>query len=162
MNKQVENDFRICMTSILGKYVKEPDALPFSFYFSSHVVKEYPISVRPVFDPERLFLSLTGYLKLCDDWEYIPGKNDRNTKEKDIESMKQFFKENIVLFAMVWDEQLQDGVLEYYFTGLISFHETLQNIDFYKKYKLQMDKLSTVKELETFCRENNLVNFYGN
>ena len=76
--------------------------------------------------------------------------------------MKQFFKDNIVLFAMVWDEQLQDGVLEYYFTGLTSFHEMIKGIDFYEENKIQMDKLSTVKELETFCRENNLVNFYGN
>lgn len=162
MNKQIENDFCICMTSIRGKLVKKPNPLPFSFYFSSHGDTKYPISVRPVFDPKRLFLSLTGYLKLYGDWEYIPGKNDRNTKEKDIEAMKQFFKDNIVLFAMVWDEQLQDGVLECYFTGLLSFHKMIQDIDFYKKYKLQMDKLSTVKELEIFCRENNLVNFYGN
>lgn len=105
---------------------------------------------------------MVGSLKLCDDWEYVPGKLDKDVSEKDIKSMKAFFRKYVVLFCMVWDEQLQDGVLDYYLTGRISFHDLIEDIDFYTQYKAELDNVQDVDQLEQFCRNNHLVNLRDN
>ena len=152
----------LCMSNIRGKYVRNPNALPFSFYFSSGSGVSHGIRVKPMFNPEKLISSLTGTLKLCDDWEYIPGKNDEHVSKKDVDQMKQFFKDYIVLFCAVWNEQLQDGVLEDYLRGTVSFSEMLEDLDFYENYSEELKVIKSVSELERFCRKNNLVNLHGN
>lgn len=162
MIKIYESDSLMGMANVRGIYVKNPGKLPFSFYFSSGTGQKHSIRVKPVFNPNRLYMSSVGNLKLSGDWEYTPGKDEKFVSDKDIDSMKKFFKDNIVLFAMVWDEQLQDGMLEDYLKGLISFNDMLEDIVFYDEYKKEMEHITTVKELDEFCRNNNLVNFYGN
>ena len=162
MIKITENDYIIEMSNVRGRYVKNPHSLPFSFYFSSSGGVDHEIRVKPLFNPERLIRSKTGTLKLHGDWEFIPGKDEKHIDAQEIEKMKKFFKDNIVLFAMVWDEQMQDGILEDYLIGKITFDYMLTDIDFYEEYKSEMKSIKNVKELEKFCRDNNLVNFYGN
>lgn len=60
---------------------------------------------------------------------------------------------------MVWDEQLTEDIVQDYFKGEIEFYELVENIDFYTD---KMSLLTTVEELEKYCRDNKLVNFYGN
>lgn len=76
------------MSNVRGKYVKRPSSLPFSFYFSPSDGVIHGIWVKPVFDPERSTISKAGTLKLCDDWEYTPGKDDKSVNDKDICKMK--------------------------------------------------------------------------
>ena len=150
------------MSNARGKYIVIPGKLPFSFYFSSGVGVSHPIRVKPMFNPEKLIQSKTGTLKLCDDWEYVPGEDDGNVKGQDIKKMKQFFRRYMVLFAAVWDEQLQDSTLQDYFYGRIGFNEMLQDLEFYNNYADELDNINTVEDLEQFCRDNKLVNLYGN
>ena len=157
-----QKDSIIAMANIRGRYVKNPGKLPFSFYFSFFSGVNHGPRVKPMFSPERLISSLTGTLELCDNWEYVPGKDDKNIDEKSIRSMKKFFKDNIVLFCLVWDEHMQDGVLEDYFKGDITFNQMLQDLDFYNEYQLNLDSIRSVQELENFCRVNDFVNLYGN
>lgn len=152
----------LCMSNVRGRYVVNPGKLPFSFYFSSGAGMPHSIRVKPVFNPDRLVSSLTGTLKLCDDWEYIPGKNDTGVSSKDINDMKEFFREYIVLFCAVWDEQLSDGVVEDYLRGDISFSDMLKDFDFYELHSSELDNIKSISELESFCRDNQLVNLYGN
>lgn len=159
---ELEEDYLLEMANIRGKHVKNPGMLDFSFYLSSKGGVNHSIRVKPVFNPEKLKISETGILKLSDDWEFTPGKNDTDVSAKQIREMKQFFRDRIVLFCMVWDEQMQDGILEDYLTGRCSFQEMIEDINFYDDYKDEMDSISSVEELEKFCRKNNLVNFYGN
>lgn len=155
-------DSVMCMSNVRGKYVVHPSPLKFSFYFSANDRYSHGIRVRPVFNPEKMLPSMVGSLKLCDDWEYVPGKLDKDVSEKDVKSMKAFFRRYVVLFCMVWDEQLQDGVLDYYLTGRISFHDLLEDIDFYTQYKAELDNIQDVSQLEQFCRDIHLVNLRDN
>ena len=155
------SDVILCMSNVRGRYVKNPTQLPFSFYFSAQD-EQHSIRVKPSFNPEKLKLSQTGTLKLCDDWKYIPGKDDQAIDSQSIQDMKQFFRNYFVLFAAVWDEQIQDATVEDYFTGRIDFHTMLQDFDFYAEYKDELDQIKDILSLEQFCQDNYLVNFYGN
>lgn len=150
------------MANVRGKDIANLGPLNFSFYFSSGAGYPHEIRVKPVFNPEKLLKSKVGNLKLCDDWEYLHGVDDDHVDNKDIRKMIAFFKKYIVLFCMVWDEQMQEVTLQHYFEGQADFNELLEDIDFYPKYKNKMNNIHDVEELETFCRKNNLVNFYGN
>lgn len=155
-------DTVLAMCNIRGRKVKNPHSLPFSFYFSSGTEIPHSIRVKPCFNPEKLKSSMVGTLKLSDSWEFTPGPDDHDISQQDVDKMRAFFKKYIVLFAAVWDEQMQDGVLGDYLEGEISFNEMLQDLEFYREYAEVLDSMSTVEELESFCRSNNLVNLYGN
>ena len=150
------------MTNIRGKEVKHPSQLPFSFYFFSDVGVQPSIRVKPVFNSEKLKRGEVGTLNLSDGWEYIPGPKDKDVSQSEIEKMKSFFKDYIVLFCATWDEQMHDAALRDYFTGKISFDEMLRDLDFYEEYENELQQIYDVSTLDKFCRENNLVNFYGN
>lgn len=162
MKRVVSHHVILAMSNVRGRYVKNPHSLPFSFYFSSGAGAQHSIRVKPSFNPEKLKYSMTGNLELSDQWTFTPGPYDKSVSEQDVNDMKQFFRDHIVLFAAVWDEQLQDGVLEDYFKGDITFQEMLTDLDFYEDYKVEIDSVSSVSELEEFCRTNDLVNMYGN
>lgn len=157
-NNLVENEYLIEMANVVGKYVKRPNKLPFSFYFSAQN-DTHSIRVKPSFNNERLIKSQVGTLKLCDDWEYIPGPDDKDIKQKDINKMKGFFRTYLVLFCAVWDMQLSEYPVQKYFEGTFSLQSVIEDMDFYTK---DMDNINTIEELEEYCRKNNLVNFYGN
>lgn len=155
----MEDDCLMEMANVLGKKVKIPHKLPFSFYFSTKNNVVHNIRVKPVFNPEKLSVNMTGTLKLCDNWEYIPGKDDYNVSNRDVAEMKAFFREYLVLFCLVWEEKLNEDDVQDYLRAFITFNELLQQIEFYTE---DMDYITTIKELENYCRENDLVNFYGN
>lgn len=154
----LNEDYLIEMANIVGKFVKV-EKLNFSFYFSSKDGVPYPIRVKPVFNREKLLKSKTGTLKLTDDWEYIPGEDDGFVSNKLVDEMKNFFREYIVLFCMVWDEQLDDTSVQRYFNGQMTLEELIQEISFYNE---EMSNISTIEELEDYARRTESVNFYGN
>lgn len=166
----INEDYLLEMSNVRGNYVKVPHKLPFSFYFSSGVGNKHSIRVKPSFNPEKLKRSMTGTLQLSGDWEYTPNSEDINVSSKDVESMKKFFKDNIVFFILVWDEFLQDAVVQDYFLGNITIHEVIEDLDFYKELSQALDECVSVLELETCIRDNleylhelgYNVNFYGN
>lgn len=68
MKKLLRNpDSVMCMSNVRGKYVVHPGLLKFSFYFSANDGYSHGIRVKPVFNPEKMLLSMVGSLKLCDD-----------------------------------------------------------------------------------------------
>ena len=149
------------MSNIRGKKIKVPHAQEFSFYFSGRN-SSHGIRVKPIFNPDKIRSDKVGTLKLCDDWEYTPGADDKRVSKSQVAEMKQFFRDNLVLFAAVWDNQLYDSDLEDYLYGQISLDELIHQLDFYSAYAAELDKVESVAELEDFCRENELVNMYGN
>ena len=153
-----DNDFLIEMANVVGKYVSVPNKLPFSFYFSANN-GNHSIRVKPSFNAERLLANQVGTLKLCDDWEYTPGKDDTNIKQKQVNSMKEFFRKYLVLFCAVWDYQLSERPVQKYFEGDYTLQEVIEDLDFYTS---KMDNIDNIEELENYCRINDLVNFYGN
>lgn len=150
------------MSNVRGKYVKNPQKLKFSFYFSSKDGNSHGIRVKPMFNSEKLIKSKCGTLSLHTDWKFVPGSDDKSVSAKDIKQMKDFFRKYLVLFCMVWEEQLTDGELEDYFVGTITWDELLSGISFYDKYEKELKEITSVEDLEVFCRDDQLVNFQGN
>ena len=159
MKLKINEDYMIEMANVLGRKVKNPYKLPFSFYFSGRKTDEHNIRVKPVFNSNDLNPYIVGTLKLCDDWEFTPGPDEKHISSSDEKEMKEFFRKYLVLFCMVWDYQLREDVVQDYFRDLIDFTELIQEIKF---YQAEMDKIKSIEELEEYCRDNNLVNFYGN
>ena len=151
----------ICMSNVRGNKIRVQKNLPFSFYFSAQQ-GQHSIRVKPMFNPAKLRDDLVGTLKLCDDWEYIPGPDDVHVSNSDIEKMKKFFRRYLVLFAATWDRQLADGDVYDYLVGDITLPELIETFDFYNEYASELDEISSVSELENFCRIHDLVNLYGN
>lgn len=150
------------MSNVLGKFVKvEVGGLPFSFYYSPANSNHGP-RVKPVLNAEKMRLSNAGTLKLCDDWEFIPGEKDIHHSNKVVTDMKRFFRKYLILFLLVWEDLADDPALGYYLEGKLTLAEFIETLDFYEDYKEDLDKINSVQELEDFCRANKLVNFYGN
>lgn len=156
------SDTILCMSNVRGARVKRPSALPFSFYFSAKDGVSHGPRVKPSFNPEKLRMDQAGTLKLCDDWEYIPGKDDTGISMRQIQEMKAFFRANIVLFCLVWDLHVSDPTVQDYFQGQASLKDIITELDFYEEYRKDLDVIQDVTKLDKFCRDNNLVNFYGN
>lgn len=151
------------MTNVLGKFIKVEKNVPFSFYYSpkSEVMAHGP-RVKPILNPNMMRTSDVGTLKLCDDWAFVPGKQDEHPSAKSIHNMKRFFRKYLVMVLLVWDQLVPDPLLGLYLEGRASLQEFIQSLDFYDEFKEGLDNISDVQELEQFCRDNDLVNFYGN
>lgn len=154
-----DHDDEICLSYAVGKYVNVSHKLDFSFYFSGNVRKGRDIRVLPVFNSERLVRDKTGTLRLCGDWEFTPGIDDQNVSADKIESMKAFFKKYLVLFCLVWDIMLSEFPVQRYFEGKLGLPELIKDIEFYCE---DMEHISSIKELEEYCRKEQSVNFHGN
>lgn len=149
------------MSNVRGRHIKVEEGIPFSFYYSPKNSSHGP-RVKPLFNPSTINMDDAGTLKLCDDWEFIPGINDKHHSSADVNNMKAFFRKYLVLFLIVWDKLIDDPELEDYLRGDSTLHEFICNLRFYSDYKDELDKIHSVSELEEFCRQNDLVNFYGN
>ena len=156
-----ESEDIFAMSNVRGKYIKVEQNIPFSFYYSPRNSSHGP-RVKVLFNPDRMRQNLAGTLKLCDDWLFVPGKDDLNVSNSKIASMKQFFRKYLILFLLVWENLLDDPDPEDYFRGDIDLHKLITLIDFYPEFAKEMDEIKSISELEDFCRKNNLVNFYGN
>lgn len=151
----------LCMSNVRGNKIKVEKNIPFSFYFSGQQ-GEHSIRVKPMFNPQKLRDNLTGVLELYGDWKYTPGPEDKSVSNKEIDQMKQFFRKYLVLFAATWDRQIDDGDVYDYIVGDITLSELIKCFDFYDDYADGLDEITTIEELEQYCRDHDLVNLYGN
>lgn len=149
------------MSNVLGKFIKVEKNVPFSFYYSPRNSSHGP-RVKPLLNPNKMWIDKAGTLALCDDWNFTPGQSDKHVPSSDVKVMKGFFRKYLVLFLLVWDKKIPDPDLQYYMEGRMSLSELIEDAIFYDDYKTELDKTTSVAELETFCRKNDLVNFYGN
>ena len=153
-----DKEYIECMSNIRGSRIKVPGPQEFSFYFSN-AKGQHNICVKPVFNNNRLSRESVGTLKLCDDWRYTPGQDDKHVSKQQVDKMKQFFRTYLVLFCAAWDLQIQEDDVQDYFKGLLPFEELMQCFDFYSE---EMDSIQTIEELELYCKKNNLVDFRDN
>ena len=147
----------MCMSNLRGNKIKVPGKMPFSFYYSQKN-SSHGIRVKPVFDPQRVDLKKLGTLKLCDDWKYTPGPDDKKINSKLKNQMYDFFRTYKVIFAGVWEGVIPEGDVYEYFRGIISLNELFEECDFYSSYSSELDSISTISEFENFVRENNVFN----
>ncbi len=147
------------MSNVRGCKVKVPHELPFSFYFSPRQ-SSHAIRVKVLFNPNKMIPDKLGVLELHGDWKYTPGSDDKKISKKMIQKMKQFFMDYKVLFAAVWELLLPEDVVEDYFRAIIDFSDLLAEFEFYEDYKQELNKIQSIKELESFVRKNNLFNMW--
>ena len=76
--------------------------------------------------------------------------------------MKEFFRTHLVLFCAVWDELLDEYPVQAYLMNEFTLQDVIKEFEFYNEYANDLDKITTMEELEEYCRKNNLVNLYGN
>ena len=150
------------MSNIRGDKVKIED-IGFSFYFSSknNATCGQKIRVKICWNKEKLsFNLLDGYMELCGKYEYV-SKNKPNNKpsQNEIEKARNFFKKYKILFSAVWEEKLDENVLNDYLRGTMNFEELLnefENISMENKEKIGQAK--SLEELNKIVRENGVFN----
>lgn len=102
------------------------------------------------------------YFYIHSDWKYIPGNDDKDVSNRDINAMKDFFKTYKVLFATVWEKVLEPDALYDYFRGIMDFNDIKQELDFYNEHKEDLDKIDTLTEFTEFVRQYHLFNLWEN
>ena len=161
-NNLVENEYLMEMANVVGKYVKRLNKLPFSFYFSKDDGNPHGIRVKPAFNPEKIIRKQLGELRLHGKWEYVPSDIDKDIDSREIRKMKKFFRKYLVLFCAVWDELLDEYPVQAYLRNEFTLQDVIKAFEFYDKHSDDLNNITTIEELERYCRENNLVNLYGN
>ena len=149
--------YSVCLTYEEVEYGCIPERNLFHSIFQKKT-DSHGIRVKPIFNPDKVHISEAGTLKLCNDWEYIPGKNEGHIAEKDIRNMKDFFKKYQVLFAAVWEGELQEGDLVDYFQGALDFDSLVESLECYHKYSEELSECMNVEDLEQVVRQYNIFN----
>ena len=162
MERYIKSDAILCMSNERGTKIVRPHHMPFSFYYSANPNVGHSIRVKPIFRSNKFSLDDAGNLELHGDWKYTPGANDKNISRQAINQMKQFFRENFILFAVVWDRQLPESDIQDYLEGDVELSELVADLTFYSTHKDALDSINSMQELEDYCRKHELVNFYGN
>lgn len=150
----------LAMSNVRGKYIAV-EKIPFSFYYSIKNSNHGP-RVKVTMDAEKLRPNRMSTMKLCDDWSIEVNELDNKISSKDEQLMKEFFRKYLIMFLLVWEDLIYEPSIADYMNGNITLKDFISNLDFYDDYKSELDMVGSVAELEEFCRENNLVNFYGN
>lgn len=152
----------LCMAGVRGRRIKTDPNVNFSFYYSSKNSSHGP-RVKVGFDPDNIEADLLNNLQLTEEWDFTVNPKNGKIKSKDINSAKAFFKKYLILFLLVWDKQTKDELsLGDYLQGEMTLLDFIHKLKFYDEYSEELDKIQTVSELEQFCRDNKLVNMYGN
>lgn len=132
------------MANVRGKRVKT-DKIDFSFYFSNKEAVNHAIRVKIRFDPARITHGdFDGYMELHGNYEWIP---NRRISSQQIEEARHFFKKYSVLFNSVWEDILDEGELQDYFMGIITFKELLSEFKLKEGSYQQIQKCTNLKEL---------------
>lgn len=151
----------LAMSNVRGKYITVANNIRFSFFYSPRWTQHGP-RVKVVFNPEVMRRENASVQKLCDDWRFIYNEKDKHPSQSEIAEMQQFFRHYLILFLLVWDNHLSEADPSDYFVGRMPLSELISNIYFYNDFEEEMSQLSSIEELEEFCRANHLVNMYGN
>lgn len=150
------------MSNLRGKMIKLED-IDFSFYFSSkaNVNTQHGIRVKICWNREKVSKDLLdGYMELHGDYKYV-SKNNPNVKPDkfDILTARYFFKRYKVLFAAVWENKLDENLLNDYFREKISLEELLDEFeDISVEDKEKIKEARDLKDLERIVRENKIFN----
>lgn len=80
--------------------------------------------------------------------------------------MKRFFKTYLILFCMLWDEQVADmDVVDYFTKPDMTLEKLIHSSYLYQEhpeYQNELDAVHSVVKLEQLCRRHDWVNMYGN
>lgn len=148
------------MANLCGKYINT-DSLDFSFYFSS---KEecgcgmQGIRVKIKWNRETTRGGMDGTMELHGDYDYEQSESRDSIvpNSKQLESARAFFKKYKVLFSAVWESVLDPQPVQDYFRGIINFEDLMSEIDLGNKSTESMGGCSSIQDLESKVRSNNL------
>ena len=141
------------MSDILGKQVKT-DNIHFSFYFSDKPGMNRVIRVIIKWDRDHLFNPLDGYMEIHGKYDYVRYEHGQDASEEDISKARDFFTKYKVLFAAVWEENLDPDSVQDYLRKIISFDELKES--FYDVPEGIFKDAKTIADIEDIIRKNKL------
>ena len=152
----------MCMSDVRGRRIKVEPNVNFSFCYSPRNSSHGPrVKIMP--DPDRIRSSEMSNLRLSGDWRFTPNWQSSRMSAKDVADVKEFFRKYLILILIAWECATEDeSSIRDYLEGELSLHEFIQELKFYDEYQNELDTISSVSELEDFCRENDLINMYRN
>lgn len=151
-----EYDTLLEMSNLRGKDVKK-DYVNFSYYFSRKDGNPHGIRVKVLFNRDRMTSNEDGFLILHSDWKFINSSN-KHIKEKEINSVKEYFKKYKVLFAAVWEEYLDAPDLEDYMKARITWKDLL--IEMMSTNEEANTELENIYEIEDITLLESIVRKY--
>lgn len=158
MNKEKDyNEISLLeMSVILGEGVKI-EKINFSFFFSPKIDQQ-TIWVRIVWNKEKTIKQHFGFMELSGNYEYIRAKDsNKHIAESDITAARNFFKKYKVIFAAVWEYQLEQTTAEDFFKGKITLKDLIRKLEI-KIEKEDIEKISNLADFEKYVRDKNLFN----
>lgn len=142
------NQHLLEMANLVGNSVKVDD-INFSFYFSDKFIASHAIRVKIIWNRNKMQSDLNGYLELHGNYKYI-SNNSKKISSKDVEHARLFFKKYKVLFAAVWECELDSNHVIDYLRGKINFKELLNGFD-------ELENTITLEDWELIKETNNLM-----
>lgn len=162
LQKFNEENILLEMANVLGKNVKT-DNIDFSFFFSSKLRASHAIRVKVIWNRDSTKGgSIDGYFEMHGNYEYVSSPDSKKIKEKYINGAREFFKKYKVLFAAVWEDQLEESILQDYFCGHCLFKDVITDMwSTNKEANVELESVSEtedLKELENIVRKYKLFN----
>ena len=137
------------MANVLGKYVVT-DKIPFSFYFSDKIGMQHGIRVKIKWNRDKFTKPEDGYMELHGDYVFV--SRGSHIPQKDINFARQFFKKYKVLFAAVWECELDPAEVQEFLAGRLKIEDILVLLN------ISDSSIKTLADLEVYVRKNNLFN----
>lgn len=146
------------MANVLGKNVKT-DTIDFSFFFSSKQRASHGIRVKIIWNRNSTKGgSIDGYFEMHGDYKYVESPNSKKIKEKYIDAARDFLKKYKVLFAAVWEDYLEESILQDYFCNHCIFKDVI--IDMWSTNDDANRELETLYETDDLVELENIVRKY--
>ena len=158
MNKEKDYDeiSLLEMSVVLGERVKVEE-INFSFFFSANT-SQHSIWVKIVWNKEKTIKQHFGFMELFGDYEYIKAKgSNEHIAESDITAARNFFKKYKVIFAAVWEYQLEQTTAEDFFKVEITLKDLIRKLEI-KIDKKDQAKILNLADFERYVRDRHLFN----
>ena len=162
LQKFNEENILLEMSNVIGKKVKT-EPIDFSFFFSSKYRASHSIRVKIFWNRESTKgSSVDDYFEMHGDYKYVPSPDSKSIKEKQINYAREFLKKYKVLFAAVWEDYLEEYLLQDYFYGNCDFKDIIIDMtSTNENANKELDNIKetdNLKELERIVRKYNLFN----
>ncbi len=160
-NVSQENQHLLEMANLVGKTVNT-DVINFSFYFSDKFVANHGIRVKIIWNRNKMQGDNSGYLELHGDYKYESSNDSKKILNKEIEKARTFFQKYKILFAAVWECELDPNYVVDYLRKKIDFKELLNGFDELENDNLNdwknIKQANNILDLEKIVRQYKLFN----
>ena len=143
-----------CLCDMTGKFVLV-EYINFSFEFAiKSNVQHNAIQVVINWNRDRLSGTKDGYMNLWGNYKYVRYEYGQDASNEEISEARDFFMKYKVLFAAVWEENLDPDSVRDYLRKILSFDELKES--FYDVPEGIFKDAKTIADIEDIIRKNKL------